>query len=110
MPNYTLLSEINATTGIDSVLVSMANDIPFLFPSILIAVFFAMLLIGMFYNEKRTGNSNFFKWASVSSTITTFGALVLFLIDGLIPLSTIVLVISFNIIFSVIFMFMDNTN
>ena len=87
---------INATEPMDF-LVELSTQVPLLFPGILVLIWFAIMGAGYASQERRTGRGNIAIWASVSSLITTTGAFILFLYNGIIGLETVIIFVVVSI-------------
>lgn len=96
---------ITNETALDKIFVSIGSQVPVLFPLLLFFEFIIIAVGGTFANQRRIGYSNFPMWASIGSLVTTTTAFILFLIDGLIPLSVLGVCVAFTFGFVAWFFF-----
>lgn len=84
---YSLPDEFNQTGGLDQALQYVSGQVPTLFPMILVTVFLVIAISGYLSQERKTGRGNIAMWFSISGLITTTGAYMLFLMEGIINLT-----------------------
>lgn len=92
MPPYTEPPLMNASDGITPVLSYMAGQIPMLPNLILLTLFFIIALSGIGASQRRTGKADYMGWFVIASVITLVVGIIMFLIDGFLPLFSLVVI------------------
>lgn len=95
---------ITNSTAIDTVLINLSSNVPILFPLLLFFEFCVIAIGGAFATQRRTGFTNIPQWFSIGGLVTTTTAFILFLVNDLIRLST--LVITCTVTFAFVLWFM----
>lgn len=98
----------NQTEPIE-VVVDIATQVPTLMPGILFMLWLVVAGAGFYSQQRRVGKGNLPMWLAVSSFITTSSAFMLFLYNGLISLSTLVICVSVTML-SALWFFFSNTD
>lgn len=78
---YTLPNFTNGSKGIEDIVSYETTQLVGLVPGLLFLIFLAIMGVGYFVQERRTGAGNLYMWAAISGLITTTGAFTLFLYD-----------------------------
>ena len=95
MPTYTLPSEVgNNFTTPDTFAVYLAGQVPTFIPGMLFAFFMVIFLGGIFTNKRQSGTNEYSQWAAVAGFGTFVIAGTMYLVAGLIPLSTLIVTFS----------------
>lgn len=97
----------NLTNSTDptAVLINLAQNVPVLFPMLLVMEFLVIALGGAFSQQRRTGFTNVPQWFSIAGLVTSTTSFILFMVEiggqHLIPLTTVVVtvVITFASVF-----------
>ena len=97
----------NATSGMDTILVSTMTSFPFLAPLLLLFVWFVIFLGGITRERLRTGDADTSAWAVLASMATLIISLAMTLIPGMIRLDWLVIVVVITI-FSGVMYFLKN--
>ena len=96
----------NATTGMDAIAVQTATAVPSL-TSLLLAFVYLVIFIGGIARQKtRIGTADYPMWAVVASLSTFMIALIMTMADGLINITTLVVVVVITI-FSGVWLLLD---
>jgi len=95
---------ITNSTDITEVIVSIAENVPSLFPMLLLFIYATITLGGAFANQRRVGFTNIPMWLSIGGLVTTTSAFILFIVDGLISLAWVGVFVAVTL-FSVLWFF-----
>ena len=95
----------NATSGLDTFLVQMADTNPTFFPMLLTFIFGVVFLVGMISQKNRVGYADISMWALLSSIAVLLIVLPMTLIVGLIDIVTLGIIVALIIVFGVWFFF-----
>lgn len=95
----------NGSAGIESILTYEAQQIPALMPSILLLLYVVILGAGYFADQRRTGRGKFAMWSAIAGLITTTGAFILFLYNGLINIEVVIIVLLITVVSVAFFLF-----
>lgn len=101
---------ITNATGLDAIILNTSANVPILFPMLLFFEFIVIALGGIFANSRRVGYSNISMWFAISGLVTTTSAFILFLVNGLIQLSTLVICVSITLACVGWFFFSESDN
>lgn len=87
----------NGTTGLEGLLVYESSQVSILFPSILFFILITISTMGYMANKRKNVTANFMLWLAIGSYITLSLAIIMFLIPGMIGITTLVVfaIISF---------------
>lgn len=80
--------DISNATNPATLFVSIARQVPILFPMLLFFEFCVIAIGGAFANKRSVGYTNISMWFAIAGLITTTSAFILFMVDGLINLAT----------------------
>lgn len=105
---YTMLPNGSNGSDIGQIILWESQQIPFLFPGILLLIFFVIVGSGYFSQERRIGRGNFPMWCAIAGLITTSGAFILFLYDGLVGLETVIICVVVSIVCALWFLLSSN--
>lgn len=95
MPTYLLPIETgNNFTTPDTFAVYLSGQVPTFIPSMLFAFFMIIFMGGILTNKRQTGTNDYAQWAAVAGFGTFVLAGTLFLVPGLISLSTLIVTFS----------------
>lgn len=94
----------NETSGLDGLLTYVAGQIPFFFPTLLFFIFILIAFAGHLTQQARIGRGNLPMWMSISSFITTSGAIILHFIPNLIDVEFVIISIAFTSLFTIWFL------
>jgi len=95
--SYTELRDFNVT-GIDGMLLYVAEVVPSFIPMLLFSIF-SIVLLGTYFSEKRlTGRANFPASLSVAGWLTVVIAVILSTIDNLVNIYTLAICIVVSVI------------
>lgn len=81
----------NSTAGLEQLVIYEAGQIPILVPLMLFFIYISILAGGYFSQQRRLGKGSFPMWSAIAGYVTTSGAMVLFMIQGIINLETLVI-------------------
>ncbi len=95
MPLYNIP---NKTTGIDTTLIEVMEEVPSFIPALLFFVFMVVFLGGATSQRKRTGSADTPMWAVIASMSTLMITLPLTLTIGLVDLLTLSIVVVITIV------------
>lgn len=98
---YNITSEI----GLDKILINISQQVPSLFPMLLFFEFMVIAIGGAFANQRRVGYTNISMWCAISGLVTTTSAFILFLVNGIITITTLSVTCAFTIAFVMWFFF-----
>lgn len=98
MPNYILPT--NNTDTLDKFVAIVSTNVPILPNLLLVGVFLTILLGGYFSKSRREGEKagNFPLWMAIAGLITTTGAFILYMADGIVNITSVVICVSVAII------------
>ena len=99
---------ITNATGLDGILVNLASNVPQLFPMILLFEFLVIGLGGSFATSRKTGYTNLLMWFAIAGLVTSTSAFILFLVDGIIPLTILSIVVAISILFAGLFILLGD--
>lgn len=99
----------NATGGMDDILVQSASAMSSITPLLLLFTFFVVAIGGIWRQSLRTGTADYSMWFVIASLLTFLLALMMSVIEGLINITTLVIVVVITI-FSGIWFFLDRNN
>lgn len=102
----TIYTAPNITSGIDDALIGVVREVPSFTPMLLIFIFSVVLIGGMISQKKRMGSADMPMWATMASIATLLTAFPLTLAEGLIDLTTFLIVIAITIA-SGLWLFLD---
>lgn len=106
MPDYTLpVNLTNGTSGIEGIFVYEASQINIFGAGLLFMIFMVILFAGYSQEQRRHGRAKESTWFAVSGMITAFLSMVLFLMNGIVNLATVITCIVLSIIFTTIKLF-----
>lgn len=88
---------IDVTSPVD-LLVKTSGQIPFMFEGILLLIFLVIASSSYFAQQRRVGRGNISQAMAIASLITTTGGFILFLINGLIAMETLIVLVSITLI------------
>lgn len=110
MAIYELPSEtgINFTEGAHQIFVYVSQQVPMFIPAVLFSFFMIILITGFFLQEKRLGKGEFSMWFAIAGYMTSIVALLMLIIDGLIPVYVVTITISFTFIGTIWFFLTPN--
>lgn len=108
MPTYTLPNFTGNSSGLSDIFIYTSQQVPFLPVGILIFVYIIIVAGGYFSQERKTGYGNFPMWMAIGGLITTFSSYLLFMIDGLVNLYTIIILTIITIISALWFLISKN--
>ncbi len=94
MPLYNMP---NGTTGIDTTLIEVMEEVPAFIPSLLFFIFMVVFLGGTSAQRKRSGSADTPMWATISGMSTLMVALPLTLTAGLIDTVTLSILVVITI-------------
>lgn len=95
---------INFTEGPQQIFVYVASQVPIFIPMVLILFFMVIAVGGYFQQQRRTGNGDFSMWFAVGGFMTTILATLFSLVDGLMPISSLVICIGVTILGAIWFL------
>lgn len=88
----------NSSEALVDLVVYISSEVPILAPSILFLIFIVLLGSGYFSEERRKGRGDLAKWFAISGFITATLSIVLFLINGIVNLVTVVIAVVVSMI------------
>jgi len=103
-----VLPNASIDTGLDGALAYISGQVPELFSGILFLIFFMITIIGYQIDKRTSGKENMLAWLSIGSFITTTLGIVLYLIPGLINLTTVIIMIAITFAFTFFFLLSNN--
>ena len=105
MAIYQLPSETsyNFSNGLDQYFLYLGSQIPNLYNYIIGIIYLIVLLGGYMGTKKTEGRNDFALWMLVAGFVTFPAALILFLINGIVSLATIIILISVTIVGGIIY-------
>ena len=104
---YTIPNFTDTSQGIEGIMIAETTQLPGLVPGILFLIFAVILGAGYFAQERRTGAGNLPMWAAIAGLITTTGGFMLFLMDGLVGIETIIISLIITIVSAFAFLVME---
>lgn len=87
-------TDLNFSAGADRLFVYIAQQVPLFIPLTLFAFFMVIFLGGVFSQRRQEGRGDIAMWFSIAGYITSTVTLLMFLVDGLINLTTVMIVLS----------------
>ena len=103
MPTFTEIADVNIT-GLDSILVYVANEVPIFIPALLLFIWLMLSLLIYFGTRKFAGQGDFFAGASASGFLVAVLGTIMTFTFGIINIYTLGLTIGIAI-FSFIALF-----
>lgn len=98
----------NSTMPIEDALAQVSIQVPILFPSLVLMLYGIIVLVGAFAQKKNNGWVNLWEWLAVGGFISTISAFILFLVEGLVPLTFVITLLASTLVFTLIFFLTDD--
>lgn len=95
-------------TSISDVLPYVGQQVPALYPGILLLIFVVILSTGFFSQERRRGDGSITMWLAVSGLVTSTISF-LFFLTGLINTYTLGICVALTVIFAMFYMLNGNS-
>jgi len=97
---------VNLSKGVDQFLIYIQDQVPIFVPMMLFAFYIIIALAGFFSEERLKGNGDFPMWLAIAGVVTVGLTFVLNTVEGLINLTTMVIVFTVTVL-SAIFFFLS---
>ena len=101
---YAEPSSVNLSEGFDNVFVYIQGQVPIFVPMLLLTFFMIVMLGGFFSQRRLIGEGQFVMWMAIAGYLTAGLAFLMTLAEGLINLTTLIIVITIAIFSTVLFL------